>query len=127
MIPQLYRVDGRTVTRAVGLDIDLPVVAMVAMNGETAVAAWGLAWKESRCWLWFTVEQSDPAYRWIVVREARKMLKRAVQLGENEVFVVRDGSFATSARLLKILGFEPSSIEDGKEVYRWPSSPHCPD
>lgn len=117
----LHRVDGRTVTRAVGLDIDLPVVAMVAMEGEEAIAAWGLAWRDARCWLWFHIGQSKPEYRWIVIREARKMLKRAVQLGETEVFVVRDDAYPTSGRLLKVLGFEPFGTEDGKEIHIWRS------
>jgi hypothetical protein len=116
---ELHRVDGRTVTRAVGLDIDLPVVAMVAMDGGEVVAAWGLAWNEGRCFLWFHITRIEPAYRFIVIREARKMLKRAVQLGESQVFTVRDASFPTSARLLKILGFKPFGIEDGKEVHIW--------
>ena len=114
-----HRVDGRTVVKLIGLDVDLPVVAMVAMVGEVCIAAWGLAWKDRACWLWFAIEGSKPAYRFIVMREAKKMLKRAAQLGETEVFVVRDDAYPTSARLLKILGFEPSRIEDGKEIWRW--------
>lgn len=121
-MPQLYRVDGETVTTACGLDVNLPVVAMVAMDGDRTIAAWGLAWNNGRCFLWFHIEETDPSYRWIVIREARKMLKRAVQLGETVVYTVQDEAFATSGRLLKILGFEPSSIEDGKRVYAWRSS-----
>lgn len=123
-MPELHRVDGRAVTAALGLAIDLPVVAMVAIDGGEAVAAWGLAWNEGRCFLWFHMERSDLSYRFIVIREARKMLKRAVQLGADEVFTVRDDAFPTSARLLKILGFEPHSIEDGKEVHIWRYSSH---
>lgn len=120
---ELHRVDGRTVTALAGLDIDLPVVAMVAMEGNEAVAAWGLAWRDGRCWLWFHMEHPDPSYRWIVIREARNMLKRAAQLGDDAVYTVRDPQFETSQRLLKILGFEPFGEEDGKEVWRthWPS------
>lgn len=115
----LHMVDGRTVTKAIGLEIDLPVVAMVAVDDRKIVACWGLAWNESRCFLWFHMEHSKPEYRFIVMREAKKMLRRAVQLGAAEVFVTRDASFPTSERLLKILGFEPSGIEDGKEVWCW--------
>lgn len=113
---ELHRVDGRTVTEACGLDIDLPVVAMVAMDGKIAVAAWGLAW-DGRCWLWFTMEYPKPEYRWTVIREARKMLKRAVQLGDPEVYTVRDFEAETSARLLNILGFKFHDIEKGKEIW----------
>lgn len=114
----LHRVDGRTVARAVGLHVDLPVVAMVAMDGETALAAWGLAWGQGKCWMWFHIEQPKPEYRFIVMREARKMLKRAVQLGETEVFTVRDVNYPSSLKLLKILGFEPYSVEGAQEIWR---------
>lgn len=114
----LHRVDGRMVTKAIGLDVDLPVVAMVAMDGETAIAAWGLAWGQRKCWLWFHIEQSSPAYRFIVIREARNMLKRAWQLGETEVLTIRDTNYSTSLKLLKLLGFEPYSIEGAQEIWR---------
>lgn len=119
MTVELHRVDGATVAAAVGLSIDLPVVSMVAIEDGKAISAWGLAWKERRCFLWFFVDKPHPEHLWTIVREARKMLRRAVQLGETEVFVTRDESFPSSLRLLKIMGFEPSSVEDGKEVWRW--------
>lgn len=102
---------------ACGLAIDLPVVAMVAMEGETAIAAWGLAWRGGRCWLWLFLEHPKPEYRWTVIREARKMLKRAVQLGNPEVCTERDFEAETSARLLNILGFKFHDIEKGKEIW----------
>lgn len=119
MMVQLHRVDGATVAAAVGLKIDLPVVSMVAVDEGVAIAAWGLAWKERRCFLWFYIDQPHPEHLWTIVKEARKMLRRAAQLGETDVFVTRDETFSSSLRLLKIMGFEPSSIEDGKEVWRW--------
>lgn len=120
----LHRVDGVTVARATGLDVNLPVVAMVAMEDEQAIAAWGLAWHDSRCWLWLFLENPKPEYRWIVMREARKMLKRAAQLGNSEVYTVRDFEVETSARLLTILGFRFHRIEKGKET--WLYSPLYP-
>lgn len=117
-MPELHRVDGRAVTAALGLNVDLPVVAMVAIDHGDAVAAWGLAWNLGRCFLWFHMEHPDPSYRFTVIREAKKMMKRATQLGEAHVFTVRDAAYPTSERLLKILGFEPFSVEDGKEVWR---------
>lgn len=120
----LHSVDGETVARATGLDINLPVVAVVAMEGDQALAAWGLAWNDGRCWLWLFLENPKPEYRWIVIREARKMLRRAAQLGNPEVFTVRDFEVETSARLLTLLGFRFHRIEKGREI--WLFSPLCP-
>ncbi len=44
----------------------------------------------------------------------------ARQLGESEVFIVRDEAQANSAKLLGLLGFEfyETQAETGREIYR---------
>jgi hypothetical protein len=36
---------------------------------------------------------------------------------------VRDAQYASSAKLLKLVGFELSEIKDGQEVHKWRFSP----
>ena len=96
----------------------VPVVALIAVDGEETIGAGGLAWNKGRAFIWFHMERPDPAYRFVVFREFRKMLKRAAQLGEREVFTIRDPNIETSPRLLKLCGFEFHSIENGQEVHR---------
>jgi hypothetical protein len=118
---QLHRVDGEAVVKALALDVNMPVVAMIAVDGEEAAAAWGLAWGKGRCFLWFHIRRIDPNHRFVIIRECRKMLKRARQLGEREVFTIRDPNYETSERLLKLCGFRFHAMEDGHEVWitRW--------
>lgn len=118
---KLHSVDGRALTRAVGLNVNLPVVAKVAVEGEEVIAAGGLAWDSGRCFLWFLMETPQPQHRFKVLSEARKMMARAVQLGEASVYTISDPQYPTSKRLLKLLGFEFHSVEDGKEVHIWHS------
>lgn len=122
---ELHRVDGQTVSRSIGLAIDLPVVAMVAAEDGEIIAGWGLAWNGGRCWLWFHTEVIDRRFSYVVLREARKMIARAWQLGETEIYAVRDASYASSLKLMKILGFVPISIEGEQEIWRFWR--HCPD
>lgn len=110
-------IDPRGIVKSAGLDVDLPVTAKAAIEGEELLACWGLAWGVGRCWLWLHVERSEPKHAFTVIREAKRMLKRAAQLGETEVYTPRDASRETSARLLKLVGFEFFAVENGTEVY----------
>ena len=112
-------IDPREIVKSAGLDVDLPVTARAAIEGEELLAVWGLAWSPGRCWLWLHVERSEPKHAFTVIREAKRMLKRAAQLGETEVYTPRDASRETSANLLKLVGFEFFAVENGTEVFIW--------
>ncbi|TGT65315.1 hypothetical protein EN802_32060 [bacterium M00.F.Ca.ET.159.01.1.1] len=105
------------------MEIDWPAVAFVGIDDGELVGTGGIAWGAGRCWLWLQVLKPKPWYAKPLVLAARKMLRKAVQLGEVEVYTVRDAQYASSAKLLKLVGFELSEIKDGQEVHVWHSSP----
>jgi hypothetical protein len=82
-------------------------------------AVFGLAWDRGRSQLWFRMDRPSPRYVFLVMRWAKRLLRTAVQLGDNEVFVLRDAEFDTSERLLRLLEFEPFGVKDGKEMWIW--------
>jgi hypothetical protein len=116
-----YTVSPREIVRAAGLDVDLPVYARAAVEGNELIGVGGLAWsvEPKRCWIWFHMVTprpgADSARR--VIREARRLMRHAVQLGETEVYSPRDPSFATSEKLMKLLNFQLYAVEDGKEIW----------
>lgn len=113
-------VDPRSVALSSGLAIDMPVNAYAAVDTDGQIhALWGLAWGGGRCWIWFHVERSDPRYATLVIRQARKILRRAVQLGETEVYTPRDRSYERSEKLLTMLDFTYFAEEAGEEVWIW--------
>lgn len=103
-----------------GLEIDMPVVMKVGMEDGRMIACGGLGWSGGRCWLWLHVENEASERIGIkVIREARKMLRKAAQLGEEIVYTPRDSSYETSERLLKMVGFEKTDeVILGSEVWR---------
>lgn len=116
---ELVRYGAHGVASATGLHIPLPVFATVGQRDGEVLGGGGLTWGNNRCWLWFHMEQPMAEARFLVVREARRMLRKAVQLGEREVYTIRDGDYPGSAKLLKIVGFQPFGMEDGHEVHIW--------
>lgn len=90
-----------------GQPVDYPVHAFVALEGEDPLAYYGLAWRFGRCDLWFSVVDASASRRSCirVVREARRMLKVALALGENRVFCIRD-DHPNSRKLLGAVGFQ---------------------
>lgn len=119
----IVTVNPRDIVRASGLDVDLPVYARAAIEDEELLAIWGLAWSPEprRCWIWFHIEHSDPRFARTVIREAKKTLRHAVQLGDNEVYTPRDDQYPSSTKLLKMLGFDYFAHENGVEVWKWRS------
>ena len=111
--------DPQQVAVALDVVIDWPAVAYVGIDDGEFVGSGGLAWGADRCWLWLQVSQPKPEYARPVLRMARLMLRKAVQLGETEVYTVRDAQYPSSAKLLKLVGFELSEIKDGQEVHSW--------
>lgn len=114
-----------TVPREVfGLDVDLPFAAKAAVIDGKVVARGGLAWGQGRCWLWFSTEPDAPKGLGLrALRECALLLRKAVQLGETEVYTPRDADHPTSERLLKLAGFEKTDeVYDGKEIFRWRQS-----
>jgi hypothetical protein len=117
-------IDGRRLVEASGLNVDLPATARAAFDGEELIACWGLAWSREprRCWLFFAVENYRPNIGFIIRRETKRCFRQAVQLGETEVYTVRDAEFPSSIKLMRIFGFESFSVENGQEVWIWRSS-----
>jgi hypothetical protein len=118
----IHPADPHKVAVALDVVIDWPAVAFVGVDDGELVGTGGIAWGADRCWLWLQVLQPRPWYAKPLVLAAKKMLRKAVQLGETEVFTVRDAQYASSAKLLKLVGFELSEIKDGQEVHIWRSS-----
>jgi hypothetical protein len=106
--------------------IDFPVISYAIMQDEMLICFGGLCWLPmvddgpNRCILWLDYTNITKQHAFPVVRMARRMLKTAVQLGEDEVWAHRDDT-PTSERLLRMLGFERAE-EDG-DHWRWRSSP----
>lgn len=116
---RIISADPRTVEVALEAVIDLPAVAVVGVDGDEIVGSGGLAWGGGKAWIWFKMLRSRPGYAAPIVRATRKMLRRAIQLGEREVFTVRDASQPMSEKLLKMLGFVLDGTEQGQEIWKW--------
>lgn len=104
-------------------DLDMPAMGFAGYEDGVLLAIGGLAWGRGRCWLWFRAENTEARHAFAVVREGRRLLKRAAQLGETEVYTPRDAEYDTSERLLKLMGFAFHGVENGIEVWRWRGSP----
>jgi hypothetical protein len=114
----IHPVDPYSVAVALDVTIDWPAVAFVGIDDDQLVGTGGLAWGGDRCWLWFgIIGEPRPTYGIYVVRMAKKLLRKAAQLGEVEVFTVRDRSYTTSLKLLKFLNFTHHSSEKGEEIW----------
>lgn len=119
---QILRADPALVEHSLGAAITMPAVAVLGIDNGRVVGSGGLAWGGGRAWIWFKMLQSKPAYALPIVRATRKMLKRAAQLGDGEVFTPRDADEPMSQKLLTMLGFELFAIERGIEVWKWTAS-----
>jgi len=124
MTLQIISVDPALVEVEMGVNIDLPAVAVVGVDGGEVIGSGGLAWGGGRAWIWFKMRRSRPQYAVPIVRATKRMLRKAVQLGETEVFTPRDASEAMSRKLLMTLGFEhyadePTASGEMVEVWRW--------
>lgn len=115
----IVRADPTSVEIGLGVDIDLPVVAVLGIDNGHIVGTGGLAWGAGRCWIFFKMVSSKPEYAVPIVRATRQMLRRAVQLGETEVFTPRDAEEPASEKLLTLLGFEFDTMQDGIEIWKW--------
>ncbi|MBZ9873076.1 hypothetical protein LB542_19705 [Mesorhizobium sp. BR1-1-9] len=115
----IHPADPYSVAVALNVVIDWPAVAYVGIDDDDFVGSGGLAWGGDKCWLWFQVSKPKPEYARPVLKMAQRMLRKAVQLGETEVYTVRDQTYPSSTKLLKLVGFELSEIKDGQEVHAW--------
>lgn len=116
---RIVRADPADVEHGLGVEIDLPAVAVLGLDDGRVVGSGGLAWGGGRAWIWFKMIASRPSYALPIFRATQKMLKRAVQLGETKVFTPRDAREPMSEKLLTMLGFELFSIEQDQEVWVW--------
>lgn len=117
--------------------LTFPTVAEAGRGGDYLLGMGGLSWKFGRCWLWYRVvdraeHTEGSSHPHLIVRAARRMLRRARQLGETAVYAWRDDSEPSSKRLLQVIGFDFLGFEDvetidnrieRKEVWRytWPT------
>lgn len=113
----IHAVDPREVEVALNVQIDMPAVAFVGVDDNEIAGTGGLAWGGGRCWLWFHTVQQKREYVGPILRQAKLLMRKAAQLGETEVYTVRDTAFDTSPRLMKLCGFEFFAVESGQEVF----------
>jgi len=97
--------------------IDFPTVAEAGWRGDDLLGLGGLSWTKGRCWAWYkVVDRTEHEGSFVhphhIVRAGFRMLKKARQLGEREVYAWRDDSERSSKRLLEILGFRFLGFED---------------
>jgi len=104
--------------------IDFPLCGWGLMTDDyQLVMVGGLQWIDGRCYMWMDHVPRDGSKHVIsVVRCGRHMLRRAAQLGEEEVWAIRD-DVPTSQRLLSVVGFRYHGMEDDKELWVWHASP----
>lgn len=115
-------VNARDLGRLIGREIDFPVVAYAGVADDRVLGAGALSWIDGRCWLEFTVFASDPRYAVQAVRQGKRLLRRAEQVGETEVLTLRDDAMPASARLLSMVGFELAGVLNDFEVWAWQTS-----
>jgi len=115
---QIVPVDPRAIEVAFGVEIDMPAVAVVGIEGETVIGSGGLAWGGGKCWLWFTAPNGEKRHALAIWRAAERLKRKARQLGETEIWTIRDTQYETAKRLLEATGFEFYAVEDGNELYR---------
>lgn len=116
---QVVQVSPTTIEATDQVKIDIPAIAYVGIEDGEIVGSGGLAWGGGRCWLWLRIANSRPKYGLAVMHRAKALLAKAFQLGEREVFTPRDSDYATSEKLLTILGFRLFAVEEGVEVWRY--------
>lgn len=119
---------------AKGQALDFPVIAYGCYRGKRLVAYGGLAWRytdrvtgHAWCELWLEVKRPKMLPPVALVRAARRMLKKARQLGEPIVFCVREER-PGSEKLLKLAGltidpglrtFGDNGAERSGEIFTW--------
>lgn len=110
MSPEIMRVDAETIGALEGKPVLFPTLAYVGVEDGEVCAAWGLAWYLSRCWVWYGLVDTARTHPMYVIRQAKRMLKTAEQLGEQRVFCWRD-DHPLSAKLLKKVGMDLCGVE----------------
>ncbi|KAA3527047.1 hypothetical protein GOZ96_04720 [Agrobacterium vitis] len=114
---EIQKFNTTDTVKSLGLMIDLPAIGFCAICEGRIVASFGLAWGNGRCWLWYYTEELQTRHKHVVRRQAARLKRMARQLGHDELFVVRDQQWETSARLVKLMGFELLEVIDGQEVH----------
>lgn len=117
MALRIVPVPPHMVEVAEGVIIDMPAVAYIGLDGDEIVGSGGLAWGRGRCWVWLKVAEVNPRNAITILHWTKRMLAKARQLGESEVFTPRDALYPTSEKLLTVLGFEFREVTNGIEVW----------
>lgn len=122
---EVVRIDAADVAGLYMGKVDFPVIAYAGMErGKRLIGVGGLAWLDRRCWLWLDHCDMKHRHPLVVVRWAKRMLDKAAQLGEAEVWARREkGIEPLSAELLTLLGFVRVTDEDAIEDWKWQRSP----
>lgn len=109
--------------------IDFPFIAYAGVEDgkrPKVIGIGGLAWIEGRCFLWLDLVDMKRTHPVVVVRQAKRMLDKAIQLGVSEVWARRDIE-PLSEKLLRHLGFElAGGQEAGVEDWKWQRCPQSP-
>lgn len=105
-----------------GRVIEFPALAWVGESGGEVVGTGVLGFHGGCGWLFFDTGKPCGGAGLVAVRWARKLLQTAVALGVDRVHVTRDDRFATSEKLLRLLGFEKTDETfQNQEVWVWHS------
>lgn len=101
--------------------VNYPVIGWAGVRDKEVVAIGGLAWRFGRCELWFDVIEPGKVPTISVVRWARRMVEQARQLGEKDVFCLRD-DHPRSAKLLSAVGMHmirvgTADMDGGRELW----------
>jgi hypothetical protein len=114
---QIISVDPHRIEAQLDVIVDLPAVAYVGIDDGKFIGSCGLAWGDSRCWLWFQTSEARPRHALQILRHTDILIRKAKQFGEKMVYAVQDTRFETSARLLELARFMFFGVENEQRIY----------
>lgn len=114
---EIFSVDPGRIEIELDVEIDMPAVAYVGIDDGHFIGSCGLAWGGGRCWLWFQTSAARRNHAIRILRHIKVLISKAKQLGETEIYAIRDTRFETSGRLMALAGFVFHGDERGKSVY----------
>lgn len=114
---EISRVDPTDHEQTLGLVIDVPAVCYSAVANGSVIAIFGLAWKDGRCWLFFEPARPLTEFRHAIRHQVIRLKRVARQLGEQHIYIFRDKKWPSSAKLVRLMGFEYVGEENGEELH----------
>lgn len=116
---EIHQVPPSAVEVAEGIKIDMPAVAYVGIDDGVIVGSGGLAWGRGRAWIFFSTKAPLGASAGLrIIRFAKTLERKVAQLGHDDIYTPRDDQYATSKRLLTMLGYSHAETDQGVEIWR---------